>query len=224
MSLAGNVGKCVCWLHPSNNDRHFCLSPTCRKCRPDTLATFCYFGQFFGCQCRVGDFHSRHIFLHVRRNQYSTSAWLMYAQKTTNEEQTRNDLILNITVTIKRPTLPWRPSTSTGFVANAPIRMRAVIQGPATFVRHPTQSARGWWFLSPLPCRRQSLCAFSSQQAPPVLPLTCPLQMWCRLWHPHRRQSLCALANQRTTPVLSLICLIQMRRRLWHPPRCWQRL
>jgi len=27
MNLAGNVGKCVCRLHPSN-DRHFCLSPT----------------------------------------------------------------------------------------------------------------------------------------------------------------------------------------------------
>ena len=39
-SLAGNVGKCVCRLHPSN-DRHFCLSPTCRKCRPDTLAVWC---------------------------------------------------------------------------------------------------------------------------------------------------------------------------------------
>jgi hypothetical protein len=26
--LAGNVGICVCRLHPSN-DRHFCLSPTC---------------------------------------------------------------------------------------------------------------------------------------------------------------------------------------------------
>ena len=37
--LAGNVGKCVCRLHPSN-DRHFCLSPTCRKCRPNTSATF----------------------------------------------------------------------------------------------------------------------------------------------------------------------------------------
>jgi hypothetical protein len=46
--LAGNVGKCVCWLHPSN-DRHFCLSPTCRKCRLDTSATFCYVGQFLGC-------------------------------------------------------------------------------------------------------------------------------------------------------------------------------
>ena len=43
--LAGNVGKCVCRLHPSN-DRHFCLSPTCRKCRPNTSATFCYVGHF----------------------------------------------------------------------------------------------------------------------------------------------------------------------------------
>jgi hypothetical protein len=128
-------------------------------------------------------------------------------------------MILKITVTIKRPTLPRHPSPSTGFVANAPIRMRAVIQGPSTFVRHPTQSARRWWFLSPLPRRRQSLCAFASQHAPPVLPLTCPLQMRRRLWHPRHWQSLCALANQRATPVLSLICPIQMRRRLWHPPR-----
>jgi len=45
LNLAGNVGKCVCRLHPSN-DRHFCLSPTCWKCRPDTSATFCYVGQF----------------------------------------------------------------------------------------------------------------------------------------------------------------------------------
>jgi hypothetical protein len=94
----------------------------------------------------------------------------------------------------------WHYPTSTGFVANAPIRMRAaVIQGLATFVRHPTQSARRWWFLFPLPCRRQSLCAFASQHAPPVLPLTCPLQMRRRLWHPHRQQSL--WANQRATPV-----------------------
>ncbi len=120
-------------------------------------------------------------------------------------------MILNITVTIKRPTLPWHHQTSTGFVANAPIRIRAAVsQGPATFVRHPTQSARWWWFLSPLPRCWQSLCAFASQHAPPVLPLTCPLQMRRRLWHPHRRQSLCALANQCATPVLSLICLIQI--------------
>ncbi len=44
-ALAGNVGICVCRLHPSN-DRHFCLSPACRQCRPDTSATFCYVGQF----------------------------------------------------------------------------------------------------------------------------------------------------------------------------------
>ncbi len=51
-SLAGNVGIFVCRLHPSN-DRHFCLLPTCRQCRPDTSATFCYVGQFLGCQhCR----------------------------------------------------------------------------------------------------------------------------------------------------------------------------
>jgi hypothetical protein len=42
-NLGCNVGKCVCRLHPSK-DRHLCLSPTCRKCRPDTSATFCYVG------------------------------------------------------------------------------------------------------------------------------------------------------------------------------------
>ena len=68
-SLAGNVGKCVCWLHPSN-DRHFCLSPTCRKCRPDTSATFCYVGKFFGCQGYVGETCCRHTLLRVHRNQY----------------------------------------------------------------------------------------------------------------------------------------------------------
>ncbi len=46
MGLAGNVRICVCWLHPPN-DRHLCLLPTCRKCRPDTSATFCYVGLFF---------------------------------------------------------------------------------------------------------------------------------------------------------------------------------
>jgi len=66
--LAGNVGKCFCRLHPSN-DRHFCLSLTCQKCRPDTSATFCYVGHFFGCRRCVGDFHSQHTFLHARRNQ-----------------------------------------------------------------------------------------------------------------------------------------------------------
>jgi hypothetical protein len=66
--LAGNVGKCVCRLHPSN-DRHFCLSPTCRKCCPDTSATFCYVGHFFGCRHRVGETCCRHTFLHARRNQ-----------------------------------------------------------------------------------------------------------------------------------------------------------
>jgi hypothetical protein len=67
-SLAGNVGKCVCWLHPSN-DRHFCLSPTCRKCHPDTSATFYYVGHFFGCWRRVGETCCGHTLLHVRRNQ-----------------------------------------------------------------------------------------------------------------------------------------------------------
>ncbi len=66
--LAGNVGKCVCRLHPSN-DRHFCLWPTCRKCRPDTSATFCYVGHFFGCRRRVSETCCRHTFLHVRMNQ-----------------------------------------------------------------------------------------------------------------------------------------------------------
>ena len=55
MSLAGNVGICVCWLyHP--NDRHFSQLPTCRECRPDTFATFCYLCQpFFCCRCPVGN-------------------------------------------------------------------------------------------------------------------------------------------------------------------------
>jgi hypothetical protein len=53
--LAGNVGICVCRLHHPNN-RHFCLSPTCHECQPNTSATFCYVGQYFGCQCRVGEF------------------------------------------------------------------------------------------------------------------------------------------------------------------------
>ena len=137
----------------------------------------------------------------------------------------RPGMIFNITVTIKRPTLPWHPSTSTGFVANAPKRMRAaVIKGPATFVRHPTQSARRWWFPPPFPHRQKSLCAFTSHRAPPVLSLTCPLQMRRRLWHPRRRQNVCALASQHTPPVLSLICPLQMWRRLWHLQRRWQRL
>ena len=38
--LADNVGICVCRLHPPN-DRHLCLSPTCRQCRADRSATFC---------------------------------------------------------------------------------------------------------------------------------------------------------------------------------------
>jgi hypothetical protein len=67
--LAGNVGKCVCRLHPSN-DRHFCLSPTRWKCFPDTSVTFCYVGQFFGCRRRVGETCCRHTLLHVRWNQY----------------------------------------------------------------------------------------------------------------------------------------------------------
>ena len=69
MGLAGNVGICVCWLnHP--NDRHFSLSPTCRECQPNTLATFCYVSHFFGCRCRVGESYPRHISLHVGRNWY----------------------------------------------------------------------------------------------------------------------------------------------------------
>ncbi len=66
--LAGNVGKCVCRLQPSN-DRHFCLSPTCWKCRPDTSATFCYVSQFFGCRRRARETCCRHTLRHVRRNQ-----------------------------------------------------------------------------------------------------------------------------------------------------------
>ncbi len=38
--LADNVGICVCRLHPLN-DRHLCLSPTCRQCRANRSATFC---------------------------------------------------------------------------------------------------------------------------------------------------------------------------------------
>ncbi len=57
--LADNVRKCVCRLHPSN-DRHFCLSPTCWKCRHDTSATFCYVCQFFGCRRLVGETCCRH--------------------------------------------------------------------------------------------------------------------------------------------------------------------
>jgi hypothetical protein len=83
--------------------------------------------------------------------------------------------------------------------------------GPCHFCQTPHPKRR-WWFLSPLPRQRQSLCAFASKHAaPPVLSLRCLL-------------SLCALANQHATPVLSLICPIQMRRRMWHPPRRWQRL
>ncbi len=33
-TLAGNVGICVCRLHPPN-DRHLCLSPTCRDMSAD---------------------------------------------------------------------------------------------------------------------------------------------------------------------------------------------
>ncbi len=64
--MAGNVRICVCWLHHSN-DRHFRLSPTCRECQPDTLATFCYVSHFFGCQCCVGEAYPQHAFLHVGR-------------------------------------------------------------------------------------------------------------------------------------------------------------
>jgi hypothetical protein len=67
--LAGNVGIYVCWLHPSNN-RHFCLLLTCRHCRPNTSATFCYISQFLGCRHRVGETCYRHTLLHIRRNQY----------------------------------------------------------------------------------------------------------------------------------------------------------
>ena len=38
--LAGNVGICVCRLHPPN-ERHLCLLPICPQCQPNTLATFC---------------------------------------------------------------------------------------------------------------------------------------------------------------------------------------
>jgi hypothetical protein len=38
--LAGNVGICVCRLHPPN-DRYLCLLPTCCDMSADRLATFC---------------------------------------------------------------------------------------------------------------------------------------------------------------------------------------
>ena len=44
--LAGNVGICVCRLHPPNG-RHLCLLLTCRQSRPNTLATFSSVGLFF---------------------------------------------------------------------------------------------------------------------------------------------------------------------------------
>jgi hypothetical protein len=69
--LADNVGICVCWLHHPN-DRHFSLSPTCRKCQPDTSATFCYISHFFGCRCCVGELYPRHTFLCVGRKWYYT--------------------------------------------------------------------------------------------------------------------------------------------------------
>ncbi len=52
----------------------------------------------------------------------------------------RQRMILNITVTIKCPTLLWHHPTSTGFVANAPMRMRA---GPCHFCQtaHPKRKA-----------------------------------------------------------------------------------
>jgi hypothetical protein len=65
--LAGNVRTCVCRLLPPNN-RHLCLSPTCQECWPDTSATFCNAGNFFGCRGSVGEFCSQHTFQHVRRN------------------------------------------------------------------------------------------------------------------------------------------------------------
>ena len=65
-ALAGNVGICVCRLHPPNaKDRHLYLSQTCRKCRPNTLKTFCYVGHFFSCWGRVREFTSQQTFLHV---------------------------------------------------------------------------------------------------------------------------------------------------------------
>ena len=66
--LAGNVGICVCRLHPPKN-RHLCLSPTCQECRPDTSATFWYVGSFLGCLVRVSEFCLRHTFLRVIRNR-----------------------------------------------------------------------------------------------------------------------------------------------------------
>jgi hypothetical protein len=67
--LAGNVGMCVCQLHPPN-DRHLYLSPTCQKCWSDMLGTFCYVGFFFRRQSRVWGDYRRHSLLQGRRNQY----------------------------------------------------------------------------------------------------------------------------------------------------------
>ncbi len=69
VALAGDVGICVCRLHPSN-DRHFCLSPTCQKCHLATSATFSHVGQCFVCRRRARKTCCRHTFLHERRNQY----------------------------------------------------------------------------------------------------------------------------------------------------------
>jgi hypothetical protein len=67
--LPGNVGICVCWLHPPK-DRHLRLLPTCQKCRPDTSATFCYVSLFFRQQSHVGGECRQHSLLQRCRNQY----------------------------------------------------------------------------------------------------------------------------------------------------------
>lgn len=67
--LCWQCWDCVCRLHPSN-DRHCSLLPTCWVCWLDTLATFCYVGQFFGCLCHVSETYCQHTILHACRNQY----------------------------------------------------------------------------------------------------------------------------------------------------------
>jgi len=116
------------------------------------------------------------------------------------------------------------------YLGTSHVRRMTANQGPATFVRCPTKSARRWWF--PHSCSgaagccgtgcgirvagKSSLRAFACQRAPPVLSLTCLLQVRRWLWHPHRQQSMCAFASQHAPLVLTLTCLLRMRRWLWH--------
>ena len=85
----------------------------------------------------------------------------MHAQKTTNEEQT--GMILNITVTIKRPTLQWHHHpTLTGFVANAPIHKNegSSDPGPCHFCQTPHQKRKAVVVSvpTPRPSSAKSVC------------------------------------------------------------------